>query len=340
MAEIEDLKSDDSQPASGLVIDSYLKKGIGATAVLLVKSGKIKKNDIIVSNHTFGKIKIIADLNHKPIDSAGSSMAVIVGGFKDLPEFGNYFKIVSSEKEARKMITDQKKDLASAKISGMSKSELIRITNRRLSIKQIPIVVKADLKGSLVSIVESILNLETEEVRCQIVGKGIGPITAKDVWLAKTTDAEIFSFNAVVVPEIEKLAQNQGVKINNYQVIYEILDKIKKDLENLLEPEIRITDLGTLLVKGVFKTTQTQIITGGQILDGQISLPARATVVRDRKEIRTDLEVVRLQKEQQQINQAQKGQTIGLSLKTKTKLALKVDDQLKIYRLEKIMRTL
>lgn len=340
VADVEDLRADTAGPAKGLIIEAHMEKGRGPVAVALIESGTLSQGDFVVAGATYAKVRNLESTTHTPIKKAGPSTPAILTGFKSLPEFGDEFESVKSEKDARAKAAEygMQRDKASAS-SDMSGSELIRIINRSNKVNEFNIIVKADVQGSLTSVIDSLKTLDTEEVAIRLVGSGVGVITEKDVHLAATSDAIIYGFNVEAPANIKRLASRDKVPIRLYNIIYELIDDAKIELVKLLPPKIVRTDLGRLIVKGIFKITKTEVICGGEVTKGKLVAPARAKVTRG-DEVIAEVEVTGLKRGPQEAKEVLEGEMCGVNFKSQSRVDLQQDDRLEFYTEETVARSL
>jgi translation initiation factor IF-2 len=338
LADIEELKADTEGLAEGIVIEAHLEQGKGALVSALIEHGKLHASDFVVAGTSYGRIRTLSDFAGKPLKEAGPSTPVRLTGFKSLPQFGDYVTVTKTEKEAR----ERAQKAASKQVSGklnMTSSDLIGLINKNLQVKEVPVIIKADVQGSLTSVIDSLRLLENEELKMHVIGSGVGSVSESDVQMAATSKALIYAFTVTVPPSVKKLAEREKVSIREFQVIYELLDDAKSVLSALLEPEIKETELGKLIIKGVFRTTKDEIICGGEITKGKVEPNVIARVLRDKDQI-AEVEVTRVQRGQQESKEAFEGEMCGLSLKTSGKLVLEEGDRLEFYKREEIERTL
>jgi translation initiation factor IF-2 len=258
-----------------------MEQGRGPSAVALVQQGTLRQGDFLVAGNTYAKVRVLDDSRGKVIKSAGPSTPVIITGFKNLPEFGDTFLVVENEKSARHIAANNAAN--SSEIAGrldMSSGDLIRMINRKTTMQELTVIVKADVQGSLTSVIDSLKTLDTDEVSIRIVGSGVGSITENDIRMAATSKAIIYGFQVSMASNIKQLAIRDKVPVRLYRIIYELLDDAKQELSNLLAPEEIVTNVGRLLVRGVFKTTKTEIICGGEVTKGKLVIPAYVTIHR------------------------------------------------------------
>lgn len=338
MADIEELKGDQTGSAEGIVIEAHLEQGKGALVSALIEHGKLHKSDFVVAGTTYGRIRTLEDWSGKPIQEAGPSTPIRITGFKELPQFGDYISVTSSEKEAR----DRAEKAKDRKISGklnMTSGDLLGLINKNAQIQEVPVIIKADVQGSLTSITDSLRLLENEELKMHVVGSGVGSITESDIQMAATSKAIIYAFNVPTSTTVRKLAEREKVSIRDFQVIYELLDDARAVLSALLAPEIRETELGKLIVRGVFRTTKDEIICGGEVTKGKVEPGSTARIIRD-KELLGEAQVEKVQRQQSEAKEVFEGEMCGLSLKLNKKLIIEEGDRLEFYKREEIKRSL
>lgn len=341
VADVEELKADPSGLAEGIIIESHMETGRGRVAIALVEQGTLKVGDFVVAGGTYAKIRNLESTSGQVLASAGPSTPVVITGLKELPDFGEEFQAVASEKLAR----EQSSATARAKSAGgatavTSSSELLRIISRTNKLNELNIIVKADVQGSLTSVVDSLRALDTEEVAVKIVSSGVGVITENDVHSAATSGAILYGFQTTLPASLKQLAARDHVSIRLYSVIYELIDDVKKELENLLSPETIEEITGALIVKGIFKLSKTQAIIGGEVTKGKLVLPALARLTRDKEKLADELEVTNLKRGPTDVNEVQTGEMCGLSLKTETKLDVAEGDRLELFTRQSKTRTL
>ena len=340
MADVEELKALNIGPAKGLVIESHMEQGRGPLAIALVEHGQLKQGDYLIAGGTFGKARTIHDTFGKEIKSAGPSTPVIISGFKALPDFGDVFTVAKNEKEARLKAEEgaiEKKK--SSKSANVSDTELLRIISQKNQLQELNVIVKADVQGSLTSVIDALKTLGTAEVAVRIVGSGVGAITDNDLQMASTSNAIVYGFHVTLPPNLRQLASRDKVSVRQYDIIYELLDDAKEELSELLAPEVIETDLGRLKVKKIFKTSQKEIITGGEVTKGKLVAPAKVKVMRDKEEI-ADINASKLQRGPQEVKEVQTGEECGVTLNTDSRLNLQEGDTLEFYSVELKERTL
>jgi translation initiation factor IF-2 len=341
VSDLEELKAEGTGMAEGLIIEAHMEQGRGPVAVALVEQGILRKGDFITAGSTYGKARNLETTTGQPINEAGPSTPVKITGLKDLPDFGDTFIEAANEKAARQSasetLTLKKSGSASTTTSG---SELLSIISRTNKLNELNIVLKADVQGSLTSVIDSLKTLGSEEVAVKIVSSGVGVITENDIHTAGTSKAIVYGFNVDMPTNIKRLALRDQVSVRLYKVIYELIDDAKKELEDLLEPEIVEEQLGELTVKGIFKLTKNEVICGGEVTKGTLSIPALARVFRKKDKLADDLEVTNLKRGPMDVKEVKSGEMCGLSLKTDTKLDIQLEDRIEFFRRQSQTRTL
>lgn len=341
VADMEELKAENDIPAEGLVIEAHMETGRGSVVGLLVEHGMLRPGYFLVAGTTYAKIRTLLDYKGRPIKEAGPSTPVTVTGFKELPQFGDSFSLVKTEKLARKAVEAAKitaaRDAASTNVTG---ADLLRKISQSHEAKDFNVIVKADVQGSLTSVLDSLRLIETGgEVTLRVVGSGVGNISENDIHLANGSDTTIYGFNVELPPAVKRLASRDRVPVKIYKVIYELLDDARENMELLLAPEVVETEVGKLTVKGVFRTLKEQVIAGGEVTTGKVQSGVLARVLRDGEQI-AEVEIAKVQRQQQEAKEVFEGEMCGLDIKTQKKLQLEEGDALEFFTREIVKRTL
>ncbi len=341
VADVEELKADRDVPAQGLVIESHMELGKGSVVSLLIEQGELKPGQFIVAGTTYGKVRTLLNYKKEPIKIAGPSTPVIVTGFKELPQFGDTFTAVANEKIARSASTEarieREKAAASTNVTG---ADLLKMINQEHESKTFKVIVKADVQGSLTSVMDSLKLVETDGlVSPRIIGSGVGNISENDVRLAANESTVIYGFNVDLPPAVKQLAARDKVQVRIYKIIYELLDDARASMEALLAPEVVETEIGQLTIKGVFRTTKEEIIAGGEVTSGKI-YPGLLTRVLRKGEPVAEIELEKVQRQQQEVKEVFEGDMCGLSFKTTKKVQLEEGDTLEFFTRELVKRTL
>jgi translation initiation factor IF-2 len=341
VADIEELKADIDVPAEGLVIESHMETGRGSVVGLLVEQGELKPGHFLVAGTAYGKIRTLLNFTGKPIKSAGPSTPVTVTGFKELPQFGDVFTIVKNEKEARHKTEqariEREKNAASTNVTG---ADLLKMMNQQHDSQELNVIVKADVQGSLTSVMDSLRLVETGgQVNLRIIASGVGSISENDIRMAEGGKTIIYGFNVELPPAVKRLASRDKVQVRIFKVIYELLDDAKASMEAMLAPEVVETEIGKLTVKGVFRSLKDEVIAGGEVTSGKIMPGVLARVKRGDGQI-AEVTVIKVQRQQQEAKEVFEGEMCGMSLKTDKKLMLEEGDKLELFTRELVKRTL
>ena len=341
VADLEDLRADIEVPAEGLVIEARMETGRGPVVRLLVEQGTLKTGQFMVAGTTYGKVRTLQNFAGKTMKSAGPSTPVIVTGFKEVPQFGDQFSLVKNERIARHQTalnrSEQERQLAVANVTG---ADMLAMINQEQTTKEFNVIVKADVRGSLTSVVDSLRLIDTGgEVRLRVIASGVGNISESDIRMAADASTIIYGFNVDLPPAVKRLAARDKVEVQIYTIIYELIDDVRARLENLLAPEIVETEVGKLKVKGVFRTMKDQIIAGGEVTKGKVEPGLRVRVMRG-GELIAEAEVEKVQRQQQEAKEVFEGEMCGLSLKIEKKFILEEGDSLEFFTRELVKRSL
>lgn len=345
VADMEELKADYNVPAEGLVIESNLEKGRGAVVRLLVENGTLNLGDFVVAGSVWGKIRTLEDWRGKSARQAGPSTPATVTGFRDVPPFGTYIEEVKNEREAKALAGKHYDELirstANANITG---AELLKMMNRQTKQQEIAFVVKADVQGSLTSVVDSLKLLETSEVAVKIVASGVGNITEGDIRVASSSGAIIYGFGVSLPSPVKQLARRAHVEVRLFKIIYELLDDARGAMTALLPDEVVETPLGELEIKGIFHTTKSSIIAGGKVTSGKLLVDTRARIWRGKGKAAQSLgevELTSLQRERNSATDLVEGEMGGVELSLEgAKLSLELGDRLEVFQRQLKKRSL
>lgn len=339
VADIVETQARAEGPGRGVVIESHLDTGKGPIVTLLIQEGTIESGDWIIAGASYGKIRTMEDFRGNKIKHAGPSMPAVVSGLKSLPEFGNWFEQVKSEKEAKDWVArqDRKKSIKSVTSLKSVTAEDIANAVTEGEIKELPVVVKADVQGSLESLVTALEQTGNDEVRVKIVSSGIGDIAEGDVQAATAAGALILGFNVSISGQVNQVAKRLGVDFKLYRVIYELLDDVREWLSSMLEPEVIETEQARLKILGVFKVTKAKVICGGEVLSGKITPDLDLKVIRNKKEVATG-KLASLQKDKQAAKEVIEGEQCGMEVEIHK--PIEVGDELSFFTIIKKPRKL
>jgi translation initiation factor IF-2 len=340
VTDVEELKADTDVPARGLIIEAHVEQGRGPVANALVEAGTLKPGQFIVAGSSYAKVRNLESTEGKTLKSAGPSAPVTITGFKTLPEFGDEFIAVADEKVARTEsgAAHDKKSASGGRV-GIGSSELIRLINRDNKLQELNIIVKADVQGSLTSVIDSLKAMDTDEVSVRIVGSGVGAVSENDLHLAHTSGAIIYGFHVDLPTSSRQQASRDKVSVRLYKVIYELIDDVKVELEQLLSPEIIENELGRLVIKGIFKTTKTEVICGGEVTKGKLKAPALVRIYRGKEEI-GEAELTGLRRGPAEAKEVVEGELCGMNLSTVKRLDLQEGDRVEVFTREAVKRQL
>ena len=341
VADIEELKADNDVSPEGLVIESHMEQGRGSVVGLLVEQGELKPGHFMVAGTAYGKVRTLLDFQGKPIKMAGPSTPVTVTGFKELPQFGDEFTVVKSEKEARtlteKARIERERAAASTNVTG---ADLLKMMSQKHESQELNVIVKADVQGSLTSVIDSLRLVDTGgEITLRVIGSGVGNISENDIRLAADAKTIIYGFNVDLPPAVKRLAMRDKVQVRLYKVIYELLDDARQSMESMLAPEVVETEIGKLTIKGVFRTLKDTVIAGGEVTSGKV-IPNVLVRVKRGDEQLAEVEITSVQRQQQEAKEVFEGEMCGLSLKTDKKLLIEEGDKLEFFTRELVSRTL
>jgi len=298
MAEMENLKADISKPAEGVVIESYLDNKRGPIATLILNEGVLKPGNIIATFSTFGKIKSLEDFKGKQVSQALPSDPVVILGLEQAPRVGEKFKLFNDLEQARTYTKSPERKT----------EEIAEIKPEQ---KVLNLVLKSDVLGSIEAIEEVLKQLPQEKIVLRILKSDVGQINENDVQLAKSSKAIVIGFRIKPNPIAKKLAEKEKVRIMNFEIIYDLVEEIRKYMEKILEPEVVRTDLGKLKVLVSFWSEKKRQIVGGRMIEGEIKKGILIEVTRD-EEVIDQGRMINLQKNKKDIEKASKGEEVGI----------------------------
>lgn len=339
VAELQNLKANPERPAVGTVIEAHLDPSLGPVATVLVNAGTLKVMDPIIVGGTYGRIKLMQDAGGKRLNKLLPSDVAQIAGINKTPQAGDLLQVVNSEKLARQKASEISELIREGKIQsmGMGLSEIVaQIQEGQL--KTVKVVLKADTKGSLEAIRESIANeLKSAEVAVKVIHSGVGNVTESDVMMAAASQGLVIGFHTDVPSQVERLADRLRTEVAVYKVIYELLDDLKKLLMGLLEPETVLVDIGKAKILAVFYTGKGEMVVGGKVIEGKIEESAMVRVYRDQVLLgEGKLEGLKVVNES--VKEVFKDTECGLKFKGKFKL--QPDDVLEFYKKETRHKTL
>ena len=340
-AEILDLKVNAHRPAEGTVIEAKLDRGRGPVATVLIQRGTLRVGDIVVAGAEWGRVRALVSDTGASIQQAGPSMPVEVLGFNGTPEAGDRLAVVESEGRAREVSdyrSRQKRDKVAARASGLRGSlEQMMSQLKTTGRKEFPLVIKADVQGSLEAILGSLDKLGTTEVGARIIHGAVGGITESDITLAEASGAAIIGFNVRAHKEARELAERTGIEIRYYNIIYDLVDDVKKAMSGLLAPTLRETMLGNAQILEVFVVSKVGKVAGCRVTDGVVERGANVRLIRDNVVIHEG-KLSQLKRFKDDAREVSAGQECGMAFENYQDM--KIGDVIECYRVEQVQRSL
>ncbi|ULL01154.1 translation initiation factor IF-2 [Bradyrhizobium sp. I71] len=340
-AEILDLKTNSQRPAEGTVIEAKLDRGRGPVATVLVQRGTLRVGDIIVAGAEMGRVRALISDQGETVQEAGPSVPVEVLGFNGPPEAGDRLAVVENEARARQVTSyraHQKRENAAASISGMRGSlEQMMSQLKTAGRKEFPLIVKADVQGSLEAILGSLEKLGTDEVAARILHAGVGGISESDVTLAEGFNAAIIGFSVRANKEAAAAAKRNGIEIRYYNIIYDLVDDVKKAMSGLLAPTLRETMLGNAEILEIFNISKVGKVAGCRVTDGTVERGANVRLIRDNVVVHEG-KLSTLKRFKDEVKEVQSGQECGMAFESYHDM--RAGDVIECYRVETIQRSL
>ena len=338
-AELLDLKANPNRLAKGTVIESALDKGRGYVAKILVQNGTLKIGDMVLAGTTFGKVKAMFDDHNRPVKEAGPSVPVLLLGLNGAPMPGDAFNVMVDEREV-KAIANRREQLQREQTRRTSPHITLDEIGRRIAIgdfKELNIIVKADVDGSVEALADSLLKLSTEEVQVNVIHKSVGAISESDVMLASASNAVIVGFNVRPTAQARKMAENEKIDIRLYSIIYTAIEEIKAAIEGMLAPDIEEVVTCNLEIRETFKISKVGTIAGCMVLDGKITRNTKIRVIRDGIVVYTGL-LGSLKRYKDDVKEVSAGMDCGLNIENFNDI--KVGDIIEGYTEKEIARKL
>ena len=338
-AEVLDLKAVKQSPAKGVVIEARLDKGRGPVATILVKSGTLRKGDMVLAGAVFGRVRAMLDENGKSITEAGPSIPVEVQGLTDVPIAGEDVMVLNDERKAREIALFRQGKFRDVKLAKQQAAKLENAFDQLAegAKKSLAVIIKADVQGSYEGLAYALGKLSTDEVKVTVIHAGVGAITESDVNLALASKAIVIGFNSRTDAGARKLVETSGVQVRYYSIIYEAVDDVKAALGGLLSPEIKETITATVEIRNVFKLSKAGVVAGCFVTDGTIKRSSIVRVIRDGVVVHTG-ELDSLKRFKDDVKEVKNGFECGLSLKSYNDIV--VGDQLEAFEQVEVARTL
>ena len=338
-SELLELTAPADVPASGIVIESRLDKGRGVVASLLIQQGTLKQGDIVLAGLQYGRVRAMLDENGQPINEAGPSIPVEVLGLDGTPDAGDPVVAVESEKKAREVADFRQEKMRSSKLARQQAAKLDNMfeTMTAGSVETLNLIIKADVRGSFEALQGALADLGNEEVKVNIVSGGVGGISETDISLAMTSSAIIIGFNARADSKARAAAENEGIEIRYYNVIYDLIDDVRAALSGMLSPEMREEIVGIAEVRDVFRSPKFGLIAGCMVTEGTVYRSKPIRVLRDNLVI-YEGELESLRRFKDDANEVRNGTECGIGVKNYTDV--KVGDLIEVFDVNEIARSL
>ena len=338
-AALLELKANPRKQARGIVIEAEVDKGRGAVATVLVQTGTLKVGDVFVSGRYSGKVRAMMDDFGKRMKEAGPSCPVEVLGFTGVPEAGDRFYVVESDKDARSISETRQDQYRNEKLGANSHVSLDNLFQQiqEGEIKELNVVLKGDVQGSVQAVASSLLELSTDEVKINIIHQAVGGITETDILLASASDAIVVGFNVHPTTEAVQAKETEGIDVRTYNIIYNLISYIRSAMEGLLDPEVREVVIGRAEVRELFKVPRLGLVAGSYVNWGRISFNQPLRILRDNRLIHEG-KVNSLRRFKDNVNEVQANYECGIGIETFDDL--KVGDVLECYVHEQVARSL
>ena len=338
-AEVLDLKANPNRMASGLVVEAQLDKGRGPVATVLVQRGTLKLGDLFVAGSAWGRVRALIDDKGAHIKTAGPSFPVEVLGLNSAPEAGDRFDVVENEARAREITDYRERKRRETRGTGSVRSSLEQMMSQlnQAGRKEFPILVKADVQGSAEAIVQALEKIGNEEIRTRVVHYAVGGISESDISLAAASGAVVLGFNVRANSQARDAAQQQGIEIRYYNIIYDLVDDIKAAMGGKLAPEIRETFLGNAKILEVFNITKVGKVSGCMVTEGTVQRGAKVRLIRDNVVVHEGT-LSTLKRFKDEVKDVQTGQECGMAFEGYQDM--RAGDVIECFRVEKVQRTL
>jgi len=343
-AEILDLKANPDREATGTIIEASLDKGRGYVATLLVENGTLQIGDLVVSGQHYGRVKAMFNERNKKEDEAGPSAPAVILGLNGAPQAGEKFKVYDDEAEAKEIANRRAQILRE---QGMRAKKHITLDEigRRLALgnfKELKIIIKGDVDGSVEALSDSLQKLSTQEILVSVIHKGVGQINESDIVLAEASDAIVIAFNVRPSLQAARLAENAGIQIRMYSIIYNAIEEVKSAMEGMLEPTVQEKIVANVEIREVFKFDKA-VVAGCYVRDGKIKRDSKVRLIRDGIVIYPTAEgasadLGSLKRFKDDVKDVQTGMECGLTIKNYSDL--KVGDVVEAFEIEEVKRTL
>ena len=341
-AELLNLQANPDRAAEGTVIEAKLDRGRGPVATVLVQRGTLKVGDIVVAGAEWGRVRALMSDIGEPVDSAGPSVPVEVLGFNGTPEAGDRVAVVENEARAREVSEyrdRQKRDRAAARLGAGrgTLADMMSALKAGTGAKELPLVVKADVQGSLEAIMGALDKVGNDEVKARVIHSGVGGITESDITLAEASGAAVIGFNVRAHKEAREASERTGTEIRYYNIIYDLVDDVKGVLSGLLAPTLREEFLGNAEILEVFNISKVGKVAGCRVTEGRVERGANVRLVRDNVVVHEG-KLSTLKRFKDEVKEVQVGQECGMAFENYQDM--RAGDVIECYRVESIKRSL
>ena len=332
-ADVLELKANPDRLATGAVIEAKLDKGRGPVATVLVQNGTLHTGDVLIAGMSVGRVRVMRDDKGRTVREAGPSVPVEIMGLADVPSAGDTFAAVEDEKLARELVEKRRQEAKEEQFKAYHQVTLDNLFSsiEEGTVKELPIIVKADVQGSVEAVKQSLEKLSNEEVRVRVIHGAVGAVSESDVMLAAASGAIIVGFNVRPHPSAQENAKRDGIEIRLYRVIYDAIEDITSAMKGMLAPKFREVDLGRVEVRQVYKITNVGIVAGSYVLDGKVARNGQVRIVRDGIIVGDD-KIAGLQRFKDSVKEVAAGYECGISLEKFTDI--KVGDIFEAYTME------
>ncbi|GAB5468824.1 MAG: translation initiation factor IF-2 [Rhodospirillales bacterium] len=338
-AELLELRANPKKPAEGVVVESKVVKGRGSVATVLVQTGTLRQGDVFIAGSEWGRVRALLDHRNKQVKTAGPATPVEVLGLQGTPTAGDLLLVVENEGRAREVVEFRQQQLREKGLAQQSRGTLEQMLSRirEGEAKTLPVVIKADVHGSMEAIVGALEALGNDEVKAQVLHAAVGPISESDVTLAQATGALIIGFNVRANPQAREQASRDEVDIRYYPIIYEVVDDVRAALTGMLSPEAREKFLGYAEIRAVFEVTKSGKVAGCMITEGMVKRGAKVRLLRDDVVIH-DGTLKTLRRFKDEVREVNQGYECGMAFENYQDI--KVGDRIECYEVEEVARTL
>ena len=338
-AEMLELKAPVDAAAKGLVVEARLDKGRGPLATILVQSGTLAAGDVVLAGQTWGRVRAMLDENGKPVKQAGPSIPVEIQGLTEVPQAGDEFMVLADERRAREIATYRSGKFRDTKLAKQQAAKLENMFSDMTEgeVKHLPIIIKADVQGTQEALAASLLKLSTDEVKVQVVFGAVGGISESDVNLAIASKAVIIGFNTRADANARKAAENNGIDVRYYNILYEVIEDVKAAMSGMLTPDKKEEVIGTAEIREIYRVSKIGAIAGCMVTSGVVRRTAKLRLLRSNVVVFTG-ELDSLKRFKDDAKEVKEGYDCGLHIKGYNDIV--EGDVLEFFEIKEVARTL